>query len=484
MYQCDYASIVGGSKMRSKLFSEFQDILKEQAIPVLNRFDKNNEQILSASNIYTMVLSRIKVLRRAGFGKSMVLMAIPDDMYCIVDLLACCFLEGTYFPVNKMTLTKVIDQEFYPVEYSKISNDEFILKSSPSWHNELKLYPLMLATSGSVKQKLVSYHEEGILFQLRAHQKAFKKYNFEHKLSVLPKFHCFGMVLDLLLGLWMRQYITFLPGNFSSKDLKRVLENYEIDLITCVPRQVDALIFHAQNDPNIFEKLSNLYIFYGGAPLKTTNGISIKDFFKGAIEGYGLSEAGPGVLINGKPLEGINLTLNGTQLEIVSPSIADFEFKESEHLLTQDCFKYAKEYLFLGRIGDKIKNSRGTFETKLEVEKKISQKVESNIYLIHDKYQLKLIELYSKSAMSISMRKWIHKQYPSLNTIISLSLNENREILLKNNGKSNDDVLKNNLSSVIKIQNCDSDQLTELKKQKQSNLKNILEQQGRKTWAS
>ena len=429
--------------MQSELFERFSKILKENAVPVLNRFQKDGEEILSAANIYTMVLTRIKQLRRAGLRKNMVLAAIADEMYCIVDLLACSYLQATYCPLNPMTLSKVIKQDFFQTENIKIDESQYILTSVPHWHVENKLYPLMVATSGSVSQKLVSYHEEGIIFQLEQHQAVFESYNFEHKLSVLPKFHCFGMVLDLLLGLWMKQYITFLSGNFTANDLSRVFKIYDIDVITCVPRQVDALLYYAQANANIKTHLSKIHVFYGGAPLKVSNGIQFTNYFAGMIEGYGLTEAGPGVLINGIPLKDIQLSLVEGQLQIASPSLADYDQKKSE-LLTEDHFKYkAGKYVFLGRSGDQIKNRRGTFETKLEVEKKISKKLGSDVYLIANKYELQLVELFRRSAMSMQMKSWIFDQYPGLKKITSINIVENRQILLMNNGKSNEDVLKN-----------------------------------------
>ena len=428
--------------MQSKIFGVYRDILKENSEPVLIDLVNGEENILSAANIYTSVLSRIKDLKRKGFGTHDILLSEPTNFSAFIDFMACTYLGASYFPVNKLTKEKVLNQEFFECEIRKMDHDTF-LKGDLSWQKSEKHYPLLIATSGTKKQKVVSYHEEGLLYQLEEHAKIFEKYPHEHKLSMLPKFHCFGFVLDLLLGIYMKKYITFIDPNKNFKNIIQVIKEYEIDFISLVPKQVDLLMDIIDKSSNNKNILSDINLFYGGAPLSKYQLDNTSKVFKNIIEGYGLSEAGPGVMIEGKPLRGINLKIENNLLQIYSPSVADFADKEflAPFISTKDYFQIKDgRYYFQGRSGELIKNSKGVFEHLSEVQTKIYKKFLREVVFVNRKTGHTLVDYYQEFPITPEIRAWIVSEYPSIKKIASLKKENGIEILKQTNGKAKEDI--------------------------------------------
>lgn len=429
--------------MQSKLFGVFREILKEKSEPVLIDITSGEEDILSAANIYTSVLARIKDLKRSGFKDGMVLLSEPTNFSAFIDFMTCCYFGASYFPVNKTTKEKVINQEFFECKTFE-SGDDFFITLTNSWHEENKTYPLMLATSGTKQQKVVSYDEDGILFQLEEHASAFSKYEHETKLSLLPKFHCFGLVLDLLLGVYMKKYITFIDPQKQFKDISIIIKEYDIDFISVVPKQIDLLMNISEKDFSIKDVLKNVHLFYGGAPIGQHNKFKAKKIFKNVIEGYGFTEAGPGVLLEGKPLRGVKLSIKNDLLIVDSPSIATIANtkKTSSIFESKDYFKFKNEkYIFKGRSGSLIKNSKGVFEHFSDVQNKIYKKYKREVLFFYEQSKTVIIDYYETEPLEERLKEWIYSEYPSVGSILSFKKDEGVELLQKYNGKAKEDII-------------------------------------------
>lgn len=168
---------------------------------------------------------------------------------------------------------------------------------------------LALRTSGTTdpaQQKTVLITAEMIHDQLEAHYR-FPALRLETphgpsrgcRLSVLPLWHAFGFVLDFLLGLRAGQDIIFTPSQ-SLKDLKSLLltPHLPVRSLALVPRQIELL---ARILPESFRR-GEVVLHTGGANLSASSHALGTKHFGGVVEGYGLTEAGPGVLLDGLPL--------------------------------------------------------------------------------------------------------------------------------------------------------------------------------------
>ena len=437
----------GGSPMESKLFEAFKKKLKSQSVPVLTKFNGEEEEFLSAANIFTLVLSRARELRKLGLSKGQVLLKEPSDFNTIVDFLACVKLGATYFPHLKEEQLKFVQQYGGEYDFERIDNG-YILKGKLNWHHKDIYYPLVVATSGTKNRKIVSYHEKGLLFQLSSHEKVFRKFNFNHKLSLLPKNHCFGMVLDLLLGVFMGNYITFLDRDFTLASLKRIFKFNEIDFITCVPKHIDMLNEFAKKDSSLKSSLKGVTCFYGGAHLSSKSYDRAKQYFYAIVEGYGLTEAGPGVLINRQPIPGVEVSLVDQKLCLSSPSIGHY-CGGNERLHTQDYFKKIKDkYIFLGREGDFIKNRSGKFESLFEIQEKINLRSENEILFVRDREKLILVDLYESKQLSQGLLEWVEKNYCAVIEVKHLPRSKSLRKISEFKCKSKEDAI----NQIIKLE--------------------------------
>lgn len=414
----------------SSLFDEFQKILKNRPTPAFIIYDHDVPTYLSAANIYYLVLKRIKQRYRQGLREGKTLMIVPDSFNAIIDFMACLKLRASYFPVAP----------------TKLDKEEFKIIETSSLNLNLSTYsPLILNTSGTNNQKTYGMTEQGLLFQLQGHEDFLKNYPHSHKLSMLPLFHCFGFILDYLLAIKMDKYLSFMgKGSFFLKDVERAFFDEEIDFITGVPKQMELLINFAQKSPELALKLKKCIFYYGGAKLPSSINEKAKDCFKDIIHGYGLTEAGPGVLMNDLALENIDLKLKNGRLCIKSPSLAQGLDLEDGYFLSNDIFEYIDEkYILLGRDDEFIKSSNGTFSHFEEIEKVVFKRFNVDLQIL--KFENKIVSyqiIEENEQVNNNLYTWLEKNYPILEPPRLVSRLELYELMQKGRGKSRKDILK------------------------------------------
>lgn len=406
----------------SKLFEIFRNTLKESSTPVLVTYSEYAEY-LSAANIYTSVISRVKDLKRLGLSEHKVLVSPANPKDVIVDFLACLRLKASYYPITKNNDYQIIDWKDL-----KLTNTTYC--------------PLILETSGTFEKKRFAYSEEAIIFQLEAHEKFFNDFSHSHKLSILPLNHCFGLVLDYFLGIKMNCYISFLNPSFCFKEFKNVIHEEEVDFITGVPKQLEIILHFASIDSEIKKKLKNCTFFYGGAPLRVILKDNAKKIFKNIIEGHGLTEAGPGVLMNGVPLPGVKVKLVDDQMLVKSPSVIPNSTNAEGWLETNDLFYQEGTFQFMGRSDEFLKSSNGKMISFYHLEQLVLKRFSLEVSLIKNQHKIILILIKEKKCCDMKFKKWIDENYPTLKHIMAIDKSTLIDKLIHSRGKSRSDVLK------------------------------------------
>lgn len=411
----------------SVLFGEFQRVLKDKATPAFIKYHNETPEYLSAANIYFHVLKRIKYWYRNGLREGKTLKISPDPFNVIVDFMVCLKLKASYYPVAPTLL-----------------NAPFEILDTDSLELNLTTYsPLILNTSGTTNQKTYGLTEQGLMFQLNGHEEFFKQYPHNHKLSILPTFHCFGLILDYLLAIKMDKYISFMnKPSFFLKDIQKLF-NEEIDFITGVPKQMELLVNFAKKDKSLASKLKECTFYFGGALLPEALKENAQNTFKNIIEGYGLTEAGPGVLMNGRPLNGIDLKIVNQKLCIKSPSLAQGLSLDDNYYQTQDIFiKSEGAFKLIGRDDEFVKSSNGKFSHFSEIETTIYKRFSADVQIVKIENRLVPVQISSGNEVNKSFWNWLKNNYPILESPKVVSSIKLEELMQSTKGKSRVDVLK------------------------------------------
>jgi len=241
---------------------------------------------------------------------------------------------------------------------------------------------LLLNTSGTSTKipARIPLTGSGLIAQLVNHGAVFSAEWERKRLSVLPQHHAFGLVLDLFLGVYMRQRVLCSPDLARSpQGLLNTLDQKKIGMLALVPRVLELLSRKGSQHPNGFTAISDLHIHTGGAPIRSQLQDELKQRIRRLTIGYGLTEAGPGVLIDGIPIgyETRLTALNAEQstsllstespregtLWIRGPSLSPAVSTDSDgYFCTNDlaiCVENRIEVI--GRAGPTIKDLNGTW---------------------------------------------------------------------------------------------------------------------------
>jgi acyl-CoA synthetase (AMP-forming)/AMP-acid ligase II len=185
------------------------------------------------------------------------------------------------------------------------------------------------------------------------------------------------------VGLKLRQtiYLGFGGHNRSQYLLSWIIQ-HEIQITCLTPRQV---FFLSQQLETSGLKSLALTIHCGGAPLEPLLKQRLSNFGVVIIEGYGLTEAGPGVLMDGRPI-GCEVKLGQrheidssiAELWVKSPTLGDFEQKTLDaegFFATGDCARFVDgRYEIVGRLDEKIKKADGTWESIRDLEQEVMKR--------------------------------------------------------------------------------------------------------------
>lgn len=142
-------------------------------------------------------------------------------------------------------------------------------------------------------------------------------------LSILPMFHCFGLVVGICAPLVIGATATLIP-RFDAKRFDKLLKTYKPTVLTGVPTLFEALI------TNPFMKnisLNNIkYVISGGDSLSIEKNKEVNDFFKKhycnaqVLQGYGMTETTGAVCVGvmgSNKLGSVGIPLPGNKVKII-----------------------------------------------------------------------------------------------------------------------------------------------------------------------
>jgi long-subunit acyl-CoA synthetase (AMP-forming) len=182
---------------------------------------------------------------------------------------------------------------------------------------------LLLETSGSDgAPKQVPLTQAAVRWQLEAHLAVLPLEPDEVRVACLPWTHAFGVVLDLLLGLAARQTIVLAPlqAGWTVRGLTEVLDRHDASWWCTVPRVLELVVRHGRR-----RAASPLHVLVGGAAVSPRLVRDAGAFMAGGgggvvHVGYGLTEAGPGLAIDGRLLPGVEGEVREGSLWVRSPA--------------------------------------------------------------------------------------------------------------------------------------------------------------------
>ena len=145
-------------------------------------------------------------------------------------------------------------------------------------------------------------------------------------LSILPIFHCFGLVVCVCAPLALGAMITLIP-QFNAQRFDKLIKRYHPSVIAGVPTLFEALL----NNPYMINtSLNNIkYVISGGDSLSAKKNEEVNKFLKEhecsatIIQGYGMTETtGPATFgyFGSDKLGSVGTSLPGNKIMIVDPN--------------------------------------------------------------------------------------------------------------------------------------------------------------------
>lgn len=145
-------------------------------------------------------------------------------------------------------------------------------------------------------------------------------------LSILPIFHCFGLVVCVCAPLALGAMVTLIP-QFNAQRFDKLIKRYHPSVIAGVPTLFEALI---KNPYMINTSLKNIkYVISGGDSLSAKQNEEVNKFLKkhdcgaSVIQGYGMTETtGPATFgyFGSDKLGSVGACLPGNKIIIVDPN--------------------------------------------------------------------------------------------------------------------------------------------------------------------
>ncbi|MBC7465923.1 MAG: AMP-binding protein [Bdellovibrio sp.] len=385
--------------LRSPWLNALKETLHLQGSPV---FESRNipdvSEILSAANLWARALARKRLLAAQGFKSGDVLCELSLSQDLLVNLIACNMLDGCFFPLKKSEFEELLTNEASDLPVY-LWNNLGLAKAYCNADQAVQIRNaktdsvLLLKTSGTTGlQKYVGISGDAILHQVKSFISVLDLKPEDGRLIVLPLHHCFGLILDLMLGLFAKQTI-FLRSElkFEAAMIFDLLKQHEIRHISLVPRMVELLVIHAEQNPLEAPLLRSLHVHVGGAMIGETLRTKATKLFGGWVEGYGLTECAGGVLLNGKPNNcEVKLkpsfdsnVIHHAELWVKSPAIGKFanqnEFDAEGFFNTGDLARLTSDrgIEVVGRAGQLIKDQRGLWVDLNSLQEKIQQQMKT-----------------------------------------------------------------------------------------------------------
>lgn len=258
---------------------------------------------LSWSQLCNLVEVRKKFLQDRGMQSGDIVAACGSKLWLLQTWLACLELDLIFCPVSpKYQSTTAPTQR----SVSSCEGERKVI-----WHDEnspallsnglfsewsfLKNIPsacLLLYTSASTGPgKWVAYESSCVENQIISHSIALNLRSGASRLQILPLFHTFGLVLDLCVGLYMGQKIHLIESSSLVSTAWLKLAHTQSWDMALTPRL--AHLIHQSK-----MRMGGL-LHVGGARVSEKLFENTLENFQYVVEGYGLTECGPGVLLDG-----------------------------------------------------------------------------------------------------------------------------------------------------------------------------------------
>lgn len=290
---------------RATLLEVFQSRLKEAAFPCLIQHSYQEETILSAASLWSSALTRRHFMRAQGMKPGDIWVQEKGGLDAWIHFFAC--LQGGFIycplslrdPGQTPSVTRGLWKE---------DSEGRLVRSEVQLAPELAgalSFALLLHTSGTTRgqPRCVRLESEGILHQLRTHAAVMGIEAETNRWLNLPWFHSFGLILDGLLGLYAGQYLyMFTDPVLHPRAMFSILDKHEIQWLAAVPRSLQLLLQYAESHPEVLPVLKKLHVHSGGAYLTEAKRQQLTEVLASFHWGYGLTECGPGVLMNGRPV--------------------------------------------------------------------------------------------------------------------------------------------------------------------------------------
>lgn len=440
-----------------------EKVLRKKGSPVIETVCDNNTEItlLSAANLWILALERKKILHRQGLRPGDIFCVPSDSNDFLVNLVASAMGTFIFWPVKKTELEKFSTAVVDHPQNIFIENNSAVTKvSAPlvDWSFLTKETVLLLSTSGTTgAPRLVGFSGQALLDQITNINRGLGCESESGRLIVLPFHHCFGLILDLLAGLFTGQHLHWRNnGVFTPEKILKTIRENEIQHLSVVPRMADLLLLYAKRYPETVPLLSKIQLHSGGAVISDDLANRINQVFANHIEGYGMTEFAGGVLLNGKPnngctiklIEDVNLSQGLFQLGIRSSTMGHFsgqeKFMDADGFFQSgDIVKVEKNKAFkvLGRNGSLIKMGLGTWIHTSEIE----QRMRTNFSLEYLFVEFKDGQLHVYVAANVTeslIKKYVEKYYGFTCLVFDIRLADQLEnILLASQKKSESEAI-------------------------------------------
>lgn len=373
--------------MCAALREALRDRLRARPYPILAERDSSGLRLLPGASLWGLALEQIRLWRRAGVGQGDILLDSPAGIDGVVRIVAALVGGYVYWPVPAPRLEALSGQP--PATISRPRDVWRLLPHAPACPIALgspgaldalgELPPetaFLLETSGTASGRpaLIALTATALMHQLTSHAQALDLHEGEVRACVLPWWHAFGLVLDLLLGLWSGQVLWLAAeGARQPRKLLSLCRAEGVEHLASVPRVVEILLCAAADGP----ALPLLRVHSGGARTSDVLALRAKRKFGGWLDGYGLTECGPGVLLDGYPV-GCDVKLDAPfgELHIRTPSLGYFaglpeRLDEAGWFRSFDLARPAPggRIEILGRSGAAWKDTGGCWVTADDVER-------------------------------------------------------------------------------------------------------------------
>jgi hypothetical protein len=322
--------------MSAALREALRDRLRARPYPILAQGLSSGLRLLPGAAIWSLALVQIQAWRRAGVTQGDILLDSPVGIDGVVRIIAALLGGYVYWPMPPQRLETLSGQTLSGQQHvarrvwyrPPHAPGSPIVCGAPPALEALGDLPadtaVLLETSGMSRgcPALVALGAAALLHQLIGHAGALDLREGEVRVCVLPWWHAFGFVLDLLLGLWTGQVLWLTPGGARQpRRLLSLCRDEGVQHLAAVPRMVRLLLSAAADGP----VLPGLRVHSGGA--RTGDGLLRRgrQTFGGWRDGYGLTECGPGVLLDGYPVAcDVKLDWSPGELQIRTASLGHF----------------------------------------------------------------------------------------------------------------------------------------------------------------